>query len=315
MKKILALVLFFAALLSFNNTYAIVLEGRVLYDTLLTPVSGGYVKAMKLNGNFTLTVDSASVDANGFYSFPNITAGQSVYLIAYASTLLDFMPGYYPATQNWTTATVINTNKSQNNLDIKVRKLYNSVNPGIISGTISYSNGIPLKDAIVYLKTQIGGMVSYAITKADGSYSIPNVAEGEYSVAANRIGFNNNSVFGIILDYDFGTELHDINFSMQATVSINQISSNVPADFNLYQNYPNPFNPATKIKFDLKKSEAVKINVYDLQGKLVKELVNRVLPAGSFEVNFDGKELSSGLYIYRMETTGAIITKKMSLVK
>ena len=318
MEKVYILILLFITSFGFNNSNAVTLDGRVLYDTLLTPVTGGYVKAMRLNiSDYSLTmVDSSGIGANGVYTLSNVAAGQTVYVIAYASTSLNFMPGYYPATQNWTLATTVNTNTSQSNLDIKVRKLYNAVYPGTITGGVVYSTtGLPLKDALVYLKTQIGGMVSFTVTRADGTYSIPNVAEGEYSVVVNRIGFNNNSYFGIILDYDFGTELPNINFVMEGTVSVNQINSIVPASFNLYQNYPNPFNPVTKIKFDVKKSDNVKISVYNLQGKMVKEVVNQVLPAGSFEVSFDGKELSSGMYVYRMETNGNMITKKMSLVK
>lgn len=319
MKKILLYILplFFAAVFFTSETKAVTLDGKVLYDTLLTPTAGGYVKAFKLirPSYQLLKVDSANIGAGGSYTLANVTAGDTVYLFAYSSGTLDFVPGYYPGTNNWQTATKIIAVTSQNNLDIKVRKLYNASAVGVISGTVSYSNGLPLKDALVYLKTQIGTMISWAVTKTDGTYSIPNVAEGSYQITVNRIGFNNNSVFGIELNYTFGTELQNQNFSLEQTVSITQTNSIVPEKYRLYQNYPNPFNPTTKIKFDIQKAGAVKLSVYNSLGKLVKNIVNQYAPAGSFEVIFDGKDLSSGIYYYKMEVDGFVITKKMMLVK
>jgi hypothetical protein len=322
MKKILIYILpvvclFFS--LQPKDSSAVTLQGKVLYDTLLTPVSSGYVKALKLNPvTFALQkIDSANVAGDGTYILSNVTANDTVYLMAFPLTSLDYVPVYYPGTTNWLIgASTIITTTSQNNLDIKVRKLYNSTFVGTISGSVVYSNqGLPLEGAIVYLKTPFGVLKSFGITKSDGTYTIPNVGEGEYSLTANRIAFNNNNVFGLIMDYNFGTNLPNQNFNLQQTVSVSQISSIVPAKYNLYQNYPNPFNPTTKIKFDIQKSGFAKLSVYDMQGKLVKDLVNEAVPAGSFEVSFDGKELSSGIYYYKMEIDGFVITKKMMLVK
>lgn len=317
MKKFLILLSALFLVLTLNNkTNAVTLQGKVVYDTVLTAVSSGYVKALKLNKlTLALTkVDSVSLGAGGTYTL-NVNTGDTVYITAYASTFLDFVPGYYPGTNNWITGTAIIANTAQTNLDIKVRKLYNAVYPGRITGTVSYNNGVPLKDAIVYLKTQIGGMISYGITGADGTYSIPNVAEGGYQMTVNRIAFNNTSVFGIEMNYAFGTELPNQNFSLQQTVAINPISSIVPAKFELYQNYPNPFNPVTKIKFDVPKAGFTKLTVFNSVGQIVKELVNENLEAGSYEVEFSAESLSSGIYFYKIETAGIVITKRMMLIK
>ncbi|MBS1492328.1 MAG: carboxypeptidase regulatory-like domain-containing protein [Bacteroidetes bacterium] len=302
-----------------QDSFAVTLQGKVLYDTLLTPVTSGYVKAVKINPiTFALTkIDSANVAGDGTYILSNVTANDTVYLMAFPLTSLDYVPVYYPGTTNWLIgASTIITTTSQSNLDIKVRKLYNSSFPGTITGSVVYSNqGLPLAGAIVYLKTPFGVLKSFAITNSDGTYTIPNVGEGEYSLTANRIAFNNNNVFGLIMDYNFGTNLANQNFNLQQTVSVSQISSTIPNKYNLYQNYPNPFNPTTKIKFDIQKSGFAKLSVYDMQGKLVKDLLNEAVPAGSFEVSFDAKELSSGIYYYKMEVGGVVITKKMMLVK
>jgi hypothetical protein len=99
------------------------------------------------------------------------------------------------------------------------------------------------------------------------------------------------------------------------TVGINQLSSIIPDKFNLYNNYPNPFNPSTVIKFDVAKNQLVKLTVYNMLGKEVSNLVNENLAPGSYSVNFDGANLASGMYFYRIETPGYSQTMRMILVK
>lgn len=96
---------------------------------------------------------------------------------------------------------------------------------------------------------------------------------------------------------------------------VTPISTNVPADYKLFNNYPNPFNPVTKIKFNIKETGLVTLKVYDITGKLVSTLVNQKLLAGEYNVDFDGRELASGLYIYKIESGDFKDTKKMLLVK
>jgi hypothetical protein len=98
-------------------------------------------------------------------------------------------------------------------------------------------------------------------------------------------------------------------------IGINQVSSEVPGNFSLNQNYPNPFNPVTKIKFDIPRSSNVKLEVFDIMGKTVSTLLNGYLSAGIYETDFDGSNLSSGTYFYRINTEGFTATKKMLLIK
>jgi subtilisin-like proprotein convertase family protein len=98
-------------------------------------------------------------------------------------------------------------------------------------------------------------------------------------------------------------------------VSVEPVNGNVPARFSLYQNYPNPFNPVTNIKFDLPKDEFVKIILYDILGREAAPVINEFKKAGTYEVKFDGSNLSSGTYFYRIEAGDFVDTKKMILVK
>lgn len=86
--------------------------------------------------------------------------------------------------------------------------------------------------------------------------------------------------------------------------------------YKLEQNYPNPFNPITVISYQLPAAGFITLNIYDINGKLVKELVNEKQTAGSYNVNFSGGDLPSGVYYYSLIADGVVIyTKKSMLLK
>ncbi len=89
----------------------------------------------------------------------------------------------------------------------------------------------------------------------------------------------------------------------------------VPSEFSLLQNYPNPFNPSTKISFTLGKSAYTTLTVYNILGQRVSTLLAGAMSAGSHEVTFDAKRLSSGVYFYRLESGAQVAVKKMMLLK
>ncbi|MCX6165276.1 MAG: T9SS type A sorting domain-containing protein [Ignavibacteriae bacterium] len=100
------------------------------------------------------------------------------------------------------------------------------------------------------------------------------------------------------------------------------LNRNIPKTFDLKQNYPNPFNPITNIKYDLPKDIFVTVKIYDLLGREIKTLVNEFKNAGSYLVSFNGSELASGIYFYRIQVvdpTGRagnfVQVKRMVLIK
>jgi hypothetical protein len=86
-------------------------------------------------------------------------------------------------------------------------------------------------------------------------------------------------------------------------------------NFALSQNYPNPFNPVTTISYTLPKAADVKICVYDFLGNEVATLVDGMRSEGTHTTLFDGAKLSSGIYFYKLQTEGRVISKKMVLIK
>ncbi|MBS1491917.1 MAG: T9SS type A sorting domain-containing protein [Bacteroidetes bacterium] len=104
-------------------------------------------------------------------------------------------------------------------------------------------------------------------------------------------------------------------------VGIKNISTSTPDNFKLFQNYPNPFNPTTNIKFNIQSKSFVQLSVYDINGKLITQLVNDNLNSGSYESDFNADEfkLSSGIYFYVMTATNGkskfVSSQKMILIK
>ena len=102
--------------------------------------------------------------------------------------------------------------------------------------------------------------------------------------------------------------------SVTGSIGINPISSKIE-NYELWQNYPNPFNPKTNIKFSIPKNENVKVTLYNSIGKEVAVLHNGFLKAGIYNIDSDFSGLASGVYYYKMQTSGYTESKKMLMIK
>jgi len=94
-----------------------------------------------------------------------------------------------------------------------------------------------------------------------------------------------------------------------------EIDPTIPNEFTLHQNYPNPFNPTTKIRYSVPHSSNVVIKVFDILGNEIEMLVNEEKSIGSYEVEFYGTGIVSGIYFYRLQAGSFVETKKMILLK
>jgi hypothetical protein len=107
-------------------------------------------------------------------------------------------------------------------------------------------------------------------------------------------------------------------FSVEATASLSQ--DIIPTKHLLHQNFPNPFNPSTNISFKIANSSNISLVIYDVSGNLVRELKNGFVPAGEYNLTWDGRSatgqsVASGLYIYQLQSNSYIATKKMLMIK
>lgn len=105
--------------------------------------------------------------------------------------------------------------------------------------------------------------------------------------------------------------------SVSTTLAVNlEEDPDLPPDTPvLFQNYPNPFNPTTTIQYSLSKASTVKLEVFNLLGQSVGIIENSLKPAGNHSISFDAKDLTSGIYIYKIEADGFVESKRMMLIK
>jgi len=141
----------------------------------------------------------------------------------------------------------------------------------------------------------IGFVKGNGTTTSKSTYTFKDkpVASGKYSYRLRQIDFDGSFEYSGIVEAEINTSLK----------------------FELSQNYPNPFNPTTMIKYSVPREGMVKLDVYNALGQKTAELVNGVVKAGSYEVNFTANNLSTGVYYYRIETDGFVSTKKMIILK
>jgi hypothetical protein len=103
--------------------------------------------------------------------------------------------------------------------------------------------------------------------------------------------------------------------NVEGYTSVKEDDLDLPSDYLLYQNYPNPFNPTTKIRYNIPKDSDVKLNIYDLSGRLISNLVSQYMSGGKYTTEWNASEHISGIYIYRLEADDFNVSRKMILIK
>jgi hypothetical protein len=125
---------------------------------------------------------------------------------------------------------------------------------------------------------------------------------------------------GSILAYPISS-IYQISFSKISTnVKERELMQNVLSSFTLYQNYPNPFNPSTTIQYYVPKPGNVEVNIYDIQGRLVKSISKSVQQAGLHSMEWNsqsnsGISVASGTYFCQVLFNGSSLVKKLVLIK
>jgi hypothetical protein len=135
----------------------------------------------------------------------------------------------------------------------------------------------------------------------------------------NQMGTGDNAsptgaVTGLIAVSKSGGSTAVANVSLQQLIE-EDAATEMPTQYELYNAYPNPFNPSTTIMFDLPEASKVRLVVYDMLGREVAVLADGERPAGHYSLRFDAGKLSSGMYIYRLQTNNYTQTKKLMLMK
>ena len=149
--------------------------------------------------------------------------------------------------------------------------------------------------------------------KGNGDFVIVDSVPGHGSVTeTQQYTFTDNTVNSGHYSY----RLEEVDYSGHISYSnIIEIVVNNPQDYILEQNYPNPFNPTTTISYSVPKESFVSLQVYDILGNEISTLVNEKKPQGYYNIEFNAKDLPSGIYFSRIQAGSFVAIKKMILLK
>ena len=210
------------------------------------------------------------------------------------------------------------------------------INPLLLSGTRKTVFCFPGDPETRTGWTELDGSYSNCNSDSVSELSMPNgPGDRRFLLNSGKVKLNPGDSQTIVIAQVIAQGTNNLNsvtklkilsdtanaFYNRSFIVINKTPAEVlPDKFSLYQNYPNPFNPATTIKFNIPadtkgRISDVKLIIYDILGKEVTQLVNDKLQAGIYEVSFDGSNIPSGVYFYKITAGNYVDTKKMLLIK
>lgn len=144
-----------------------------------------------------------------------------------------------------------------------------------------------------------------------------NQTSDKLTFSFTREGFDAEESYDILPDESVTLSAEgvtQINVELGVTSSVDG-GAEQPQRVELSQNYPNPFNPSTVISYNLPRAGAVTLEVFDMTGRRIAILAEGVKSAGAYTYEFDASQLSSGVYMYRLQSAGTVLTRKMTLIK
>lgn len=258
-----------------------------------------------------------TADSLGNYSFTHIVPGTYIFL---AIPEGEYNPTFYRAdgqtTLQWKMAdsVVVDSNSAITGINFFVSPESDS-GADYISGNVSDNSGNSIKGALVFAINSNQEISGFAITNVNGSYVIPGLVPGSYTIQSDYLGYTSGQSQNVNLDYTANySGSASFVLSPEGVTSV-ESSPSLPKAFKLNQNYPNPFNPSTIISYSVPVNSFVTIKVYDIIGREVATLVNNNISAGNHKVTFDAADLSSGIYFYQIRAGNFVQTKKMILLK
>jgi len=222
---------------------------------------------------------------------------------------------------------------AQTSLNNKTVNSIHVISNNIYAGTDVSGVYLSTDNASTWIQTTLNNRSVSSLSSSGNSIYVGTFNYGIYRIynnGANWVQINEGfsatpRVYGLMVTNNLllaGTNSAVWRRPLSEITGIQNNSTETPLSYSLSQNYPNPFNPTTKIKFDVMRLGDVKIVVYNITGRVIQTLVNERLQPGTYEASFNGSQISSGVYFYRMiihsggsSTDGYSETKRMVLIK
>jgi len=249
------------------------------------------------NGSSWLSIIASVPAAGGSYNWtvPNISSTQCLVRISDASnpSINDVSDAVFTITNPVVTVTAPNGGEIWAVGTVKQVK-WTSQDISHIKIEYSTDNG---SEWLVIIASRLAAFGSY-------NWTIPNTPSTQCLVRISDV--SNPAV----------NDVSDSTFKIESNVSVEDLNSGIPEEYNLYQSYPNPFNPSTVIEFSLPEDVAnVKLTIYNALGEKVAELFNTSLMAGKYQYQWNARDAATGMYIYELRTDNFVSVKKMLLLK
>ena len=286
-----------------------IIGGYVYYGSMAPPLSGKYIFADYGTGEIWALEqgDKAQTlfDTNLSITSFGVDANQELYVLDLGGSIYRFAGGtvfFY----------------SPNNLDAS----HHSMDGKAVIHVIWTRPGPEHVEAIEYFEYRV--REGYYIDVGDsyfGSEVIPwtRVEKSEDGVTIEGLLPEVRYLFSVRSVYGDGTisSANWMNLPVipASPVSISAEDGELPVEVTLRQNYPNPFNPETTIYYALPQAGSVRIEVYDMTGKMLAVLIDGIQPKGEHTVRFNAGGLSTGTYVYRLSASGKTLMRTMTLVR
>ncbi|NIA28285.1 MAG: T9SS type A sorting domain-containing protein [Actinobacteria bacterium] len=323
------------------------ISGVVTDASTDSPIAGAIVTIFptihhpEFNGNFRnwgRIFYTTTTDENGQYLLGGIPAGTYVA----SSWARDYIAEFYDNGTTPLDAEVIELDGTEEKsgidfsldpgwgFDFKMPTGGSSL--GTISGIVKSDDGMNIEGAYVYAIDTDNNVVASERSGADGSYAMGGIEEGDYYVQASRSPYNTEyypdaSTESGASTVSVGTsdqwDVQSVDFILSPTEVTGvggEKTEALPQKYELSQNYPNPFNPTTTIQYALPTASQVRLDIINIQGEVVKTLVNGHQTASSYKVVWDGTDsrghqVTSGLYFYKLQAGDFTQVRRMVFMK
>jgi len=254
----------------------------------------------------------AQADEFGKYKISGVPVGKYVAL-AFAAR---FISEYYDNAKTFREAKIFGV---ENNVVDHVDFALTPAQRGLyqITGNVRYKNQTRGAENVIVQALDNGVIIATALSGSDGSFTIEEMPAGEFKVSATST--TGEAEQQVPVTVGEGRNVANVLLTL-GTTSVQDAAAEIPTKFELEQNYPNPFNPETTIKYHLPARVNVTLRIYNALGQELRTLVNNVQDIGVYTATWDGKDnngrqLSTGLYLFRLEAGEVVMTRKMAMVK
>ena len=323
--------------LNIPNGSTSIINPLVLQDLVLTDISGDIIESQSLSGNYInilkIVISSPTVTSFNINNGASSTTSRAVTLnnsatgspTQYkASESLSFSGAswlIYSTSPSFTLSSGFETKtvhfKVRNSGGAESSPVNDDIDYGAIPSVDSFNinNGASstTSRAVTLNNSATGSPTQY---KASESSSFSGASWLTYSTSPSftlSSGFGTKTVY-FKVENNYGESTPDQADIELTSVGIENIRE-IPNTYQLKPAFPNPFNPVTTIRFELPKSTYIHLGVYDMQGREIFRLVDAHLPAGYHDVTWNASDVTSGIYLYRLEADDFVQTRKMVLLK